>query len=197
MVLADTPMGVQPVNQFPSGFQLVDNDAKKPQTEGELDIQSRESKADIDKLKIPQSITEAGLKTDQYAKQLAAMKVKGAAPGRDWDDQETLLLLEAMEMYKDDWNRVADHVGTRTLDECIMRWIQLPIQDPFLEEDGSGTSILGPLAYQPVPFSQAGNPVMSTVAFLQSVVHPQIAAAASKAVRLFSIVIKQIFKKQP
>jgi SWI/SNF related-matrix-associated actin-dependent regulator of chromatin subfamily C len=143
--------------------------------------------------KLPQHISEAGLKTDQYAKQLAAMKVKGAAPGRDWDDQETLLLLEAMEMYKDDWNKVADHVGTRTLDECIMRWIQLPIQDPFLEEGEGGSSILGPLAYQPVPFSQAGNPVMSTVAFLQSVVHPQIAAAASKAALGMLINIECLF----
>lgn len=40
---------------------------------------------------------------------------------------------------------------------------------------------LGPLAYQPVPFSQQGNPVMSTVAFLASVVDPRVASAAAKA----------------
>ena len=39
----------------------------------------------------------------------------------------------------------------------------------------------GPLAYQPIPFSQTGNPVMSTVAFLASVVDPRVAAAAAKA----------------
>lgn len=61
-----------------------------------------------------------------------------------------------------------------------MHFIQLPIQDPFLEE-GEGGSVLGPLAYQPVPFSQSGNPVMSTVAFLASVVDPRIASAAAKA----------------
>ncbi|KAI6186641.1 SWIRM domain protein [Aphelenchoides besseyi] len=144
-------------------------------------VTSAEQRATVKTEKVSQTISEAGLKTDQYAKQLAAMKAKGAAPGRDWDDQETLLLLEAMEMYKDDWNRIADHVGTRTQEECIMRFIQLPIQDPFLEEGDGASSILGPLAYQPIPFSQAGNPVMSTVAFLQSVVHPQVASAASKA----------------
>lgn len=37
------------------------------------------------------------------------------------------------------------------------------------------------MAYQPIPFSQSGNPVMSTVAFLASVVDPRIAAAAAKA----------------
>ena len=39
----------------------------------------------------------------------------------------------------------------------------------------------GPLNYQPIPFSQTGNPVMSTVAFLASVVDPRVAASAAKA----------------
>ncbi|PIO77656.1 hypothetical protein TELCIR_00246 [Teladorsagia circumcincta] len=87
-------------------------------------------------------------------------------------------------MFKDDWNKVSDHVGSRTQDECILRFLQLPIQDPYLGSDdapGSGDSILGPLAYQPLPFSQSGNPVMSTVAFLASVVDPKVAQAATKA----------------
>lgn len=41
--------------------------------------------------------------------------------------------------------------------------------------------VLGPLAYQPVPFSKNGNPVMSTVAFLASVVDPRIASKATRA----------------
>ncbi len=40
---------------------------------------------------------------------------------------------------------------------------------------------LGPLAHQPLPFSQAGNPLMSTVAFLASAVDPRVAGAAAKA----------------
>ncbi|CAD5220336.1 unnamed protein product [Bursaphelenchus okinawaensis] len=190
MVLADAPNGLQPVNPFPHGFQLTDKAIKaekmdtqesstteKPEEFREEGEDRSEVKVKVEKPK--RGAFEAGLKTDQYAKQLAAMKLKGAAPGRDWDDQETLLLLEALEMYKDDWNRVADHVGSRTQDECILRLLQLPIQDPFLEEDGG--DVLGPLAYQPTPFSQAANPVMSTVAFLASVVEPRVAAAACKA----------------
>lgn len=46
---------------------------------------------------------------------------------------------------------------------------------------GEISNVLGPLAYQPVPFSQSGNPVMSTVAFLASVVDPRVASAAAKA----------------
>jgi SWI/SNF related-matrix-associated actin-dependent regulator of chromatin subfamily C len=81
-------------------------------------------------------------------------------------------------MYKDDWNKVCEHVGTRTQDECILKFLQLPIEDPYLEGNGSA---LGPLAYPTIPFSQSGNPVMSTVAFLASVVDPRVASAAAKA----------------
>lgn len=81
-------------------------------------------------------------------------------------------------MYKDDWNKVSEHVGTRTQDECILHFLRLPIEDPYLENSEAS---MGPLAYQPVPFSQSGNPVMSTVAFLASVVDPRVAAAAAKA----------------
>ena len=81
-------------------------------------------------------------------------------------------------MYKDDWNKVCEHVGTRTQDECILKFLQLPIEDPYLEGNGSA---LGPLAYQPIPFSQSGNPVMSTVAFLASIVDPRVSSAAAKA----------------
>ncbi|KAJ1345839.1 hypothetical protein KIN20_000462 [Parelaphostrongylus tenuis] len=166
MVLADTPTGVQPICPVVSNFPME----KKDSEEGE--------KTSTDKL------SNIGLKTDQYQKQLAAMKTKGAAPGRDWTDQETLLLLEGLEMFKDDWNKVSDHVGSRTQDECILRFLQLPIQDPYLGPDdmnGCSENILGPLAFQPVPFSQSGNPVMSTVAFLASVVDPKVAQAATKA----------------
>ncbi|XP_023286434.1 SWI/SNF complex subunit SMARCC2-like [Seriola lalandi dorsalis] len=81
-------------------------------------------------------------------------------------------------MYKDDWNKVSEHVGSRTQDECILHFLRLPIEDPYLEDS---SSTLGPLAYQPIPFSQAGNPVMSTVAFLASVVDPRVASAAAKS----------------
>ena len=81
-------------------------------------------------------------------------------------------------MHRDDWNKVASHVGSRTQDECILQFLKLPIEDPYLEEKSSS---LGPLAYQPIPFSQQGNPVMSVVAFLASVVDPRVAAAAAKA----------------
>merc|ERR1719285_281686 len=123
-----------------------------------------------------------GLKTDIYDKRNAALKRANAATAsRDWTQQETLLLLEALEMYKDDWNKVCEHVGSRTQDECILHFLRLPIEDPYLEDPDNGGGALGPLAYQPIPFSSSGNPIMSTVAFLASVVDPRVASSAAKA----------------
>ncbi|XP_041932875.1 SWI/SNF complex subunit SMARCC1b isoform X1 [Alosa sapidissima] len=124
----------------------------------------------------PSDLQNFGLRTDIYARKHP--KSKGASAGREWMEQETLLLLEALEMYKDDWNKVSEHVGSRTQDECILHFLRLPIEDPYLENSEAS---LGPLAYQPVPFSQSGNPVMSTVAFLASVVDPRVASAAARA----------------
>lgn len=118
------------------------------------------------------SISDNGLRTDQYAR-------KRNSQHREWDESETLALLEGIEMYKDDWNKVCEHVGSRTQDECILHFLRLPIEDPYLESHHLND--LSPPLAQPIPFSKQGNPIMSTVAFLASVVDPRVAAAATKA----------------
>lgn len=87
-------------------------------------------------------------------------------------------MLEGIELYGEDWGKVAEHVGTRTREKCILQFLQLPIEDPYLEAQ---LSELGALRHHPLPFSQTDNPVMSTLAFLASVVNPAVAAAAAKA----------------
>ncbi|RMB93832.1 hypothetical protein DUI87_29709 [Hirundo rustica rustica] len=171
-VLADTPSGLMPLHirtpQVPAAQQMLSFPEKNKEK--------------------PTDLQNFGLRTDIYSKKTLAkasvlgsslrLASKGASAGREWTEQETLLLLEALEMYKDDWNKVSEHVGSRTQDECILHFLRLPIEDPYLENSDAS---LGPLAYQPVPFSQSGNPVMSTVAFLASVVDPRVASAAAKA----------------
>lgn len=107
--------------------------------------------------------------------------VSGAGP--EWSDQETLLLLEGVEMYDDDWKAVADHVVTRSKEQCIAKFLQLPIEDSYLSADPAAQ--LGPLRYQAgmngVPFEGAENPVMSVVTFLASAVGPAVAAAAAQS----------------
>ncbi|TFK46857.1 SWI/SNF complex protein [Heliocybe sulcata] len=94
----------------------------------------------------------------------------------DWQDDEILRLLEGVEMYDDDWSLVEEHVGTRSAQQCIRKFLELPIEDPYLETEGS----MGGLRYARVPFEQADNPVMSVVAFLAGVVGPGVAAEAAK-----------------
>ncbi|KAF8305046.1 SWIRM-domain-containing protein [Clavulina sp. PMI_390] len=106
----------------------------------------------------------------------------------DWTDAELLLLLEGIEMYDDDFNAVAEHVGTRTRDQCVAQFLQLPIEDEYGEHTypssgGGGRSQgdLGPLQYARVPFEKSDNPVLSVVAFLAGAVGPGVAAAAAQA----------------
>lgn len=61
-------------------------------------------------------------------------EVPGASGGK-WTDQETLLLLEALELYKENWNEIAEHVATKTKAQCILHFIQMPIEDTFLESE--------------------------------------------------------------
>ena len=53
--------------------------------------------------------------------------------GGSWTDQETLLLLEALELFGENWNEIAEHVATKTKAQCILHFLQMPIEDPFLE----------------------------------------------------------------
>ena len=102
----------------------------------------------------------------------------GAGTGTedDWSDQEVLLLLEGVEMYDDDWSAIEDHVGSRSAQQCIRKFLELPIEDPYIASEGN----MGPLRYARIPFEQADNPVMSVVAFLAGVVGPGVAAEAAK-----------------
>lgn len=96
---------------------------------------------------------------------------------RAWTDQETLLLLEGLEMYDDEWDRVSSHVGTRTKDDCIVHFLALPIEDPFLEQTQRE---IGPLQYaRGGPMSKEDNPVVSVMAFLAESVGKDVAAKAA------------------
>lgn len=112
-----------------------------------------------------------------------AFKQASSGAGAEWSDQETLLLLEGVEMFDDDWQAVAEHVGTRTKEQCIANFLQIPIEDSYLTSDPAAS--LGPLRYQAgmngLPFEGSENPVMSVVTFLASAVGPAVAAAAAQS----------------
>lgn len=98
-VLSDTPSGLAPVNPNPP---------KTPQPSAAKTLLDLEKKPIIDE-KIPGAgpMANFGLKLDQYTRKPPVLKNKQAAGAtREWTEQETLLLLEALELHKDDWNKV-------------------------------------------------------------------------------------------
>ena len=110
-------------------------------------------------------------------------KHASSGAGSEWTDQESLLLLEGIEMYDDDWSNVSSHVGTRSREQCIAKFLQMPIEDQYLTSDKAAD--LGPLRYTAgingMPFEQSENPVMSVVTFLANAVGPAVAAAAAQS----------------
>ncbi|KAI9793808.1 MAG: hypothetical protein M1833_000531 [Piccolia ochrophora] len=110
-----------------------------------------------------------------------------------WSDQETIKLLEGAELFDDDWKQIAEHVGTRSEEQCILKFLQLPIEDKFVDGEPSDepnasrpfdltqTSTLRDLRRGNVPFSQADNPVLSVIAFMAGLSNPSIAAAAASS----------------
>jgi len=109
---------------------------------------------------------------------LAFPSASTALRSHPWSEQEMLALLEAVESCGDesvvDWEAVAVKVG-RPKDQCLLAFLKLPTSEAA-ESSNSHVDVL-----KGFPYGQVENPVMSTVAFLASMVHPKVASAASKA----------------
>ena len=73
---------------------------------------------------------------------------------------------------------IEEHVSTRSTQQCIWKFLELAIEDSYLDTEGEGAK--RPLCYTQLPFEQADNPVVSVVAFLAGVVGPGVAAEAAK-----------------
>eukprot|EP01133_Synstelium_polycarpum_P017530 gene17530-20919_t len=58
-------------------------------------------------------------------------------PPEEWTDQETLLLLEGIDIFGDSWLDVAEHVGTKSKEQCLLHFLRLPIEDSYLEDNFS------------------------------------------------------------
>lgn len=97
-------------------------------------------------------------------------------PDKDtsWSDSELVLLLEGLENFDDNWDQIANHVGTRTREECVLKFLQLEIEDKYIEDVPNLRSSAGK-----EPLTQAENPVLSVVAFLAQMAEPGVTAAAA------------------
>ncbi|GFP84312.1 swi/snf complex subunit swi3c [Phtheirospermum japonicum] len=117
--------------------------------------------------------------------------------GDSWSDQETLLLLEGMQLYSENWNKIAEHVGSKSKAQCIVHFVSLPLDGVPLENigvpitsgssndnherDSNGFCLQRDDTESKFPFSNSENPVMSLVAFLASSLGPRVAAACAHA----------------
>ncbi|XP_068313898.1 SWI/SNF complex subunit SWI3C-like isoform X1 [Pyrus communis] len=132
----------------------------------------------------------------------------GDLDGESWTDQETLLLLEAMEIHNENWNEIAEYVGSKSKAQCILHFLRLPVEDGLLENievpgvslssnssdgdgrggfhsssngDAAGSFLQDADSDSRFPFANSGNPVMALVSFLASSVGPRVAASCAHA----------------
>ncbi|XP_042438023.1 SWI/SNF complex subunit SWI3C homolog isoform X2 [Zingiber officinale] len=135
-----------------------------------------------------------------------SVKENSDLEGDSWTDHETLLLLEAMEKYNDNWNEIAEYIGSKSKAQCILHFLRLPMengllesielqhfpppsesldrQDDFILSSNSNGKIAGNHdlgSANSLPFINSSNPVMSLLAFLTSSVGPRVAAACASA----------------
>ncbi|UNI22097.1 SWI/SNF and RSC complex subunit Ssr2 [Purpureocillium takamizusanense] len=135
----------------------------------------------------PLCFTEGRLPANHTSSMYTKIENPAYATGVDrdapWSDAEILRLLEGLERFDEDWGEIADHVGTRTREECVLQFLQLDIEEKYLGSEPAvnaptGLSMLGSQHGQ-LPFSSVDNPVMSVVGFLASLANPASTAAAA------------------
>jgi SWI/SNF related-matrix-associated actin-dependent regulator of chromatin subfamily C len=73
---------------------------------------------------------------------------------KEWTSKETLLLLEAVSRFGENWTQVAAHVPTRSKAECVKHFIQLPFGDNYCAEPEEPKAPL--VAARGTPVKKAG-----------------------------------------
>jgi SWI/SNF related-matrix-associated actin-dependent regulator of chromatin subfamily C len=154
----------------------------------------------------PQCFIDKRFAANQNKSEFVKMENKNYSiiPDRDaaWTQEEVLLLLEGLELFDEDWNKISDHVGTKTREECVMKFLQLEIEDPYAEPDPHEKDQAGlAVAYLgegQVPFSSVENPVLSVLGYLAGLADPSVvAAAAGRAVDEVQRVLHERMNSRP
>lgn len=72
------------------------------------------------------------------------IKLQHQHEAKKWTEQEILLLLEGIEMFLDannttlhanannQWEKISEHVGSKTKEQCLTKFVQLPIEEKYL-----------------------------------------------------------------
>lgn len=93
----------------------------------------------------------------------------------DWTEEETSNLLAGIKEFKNDWYKVSKKVGTKTPQECVLKFLQVPIEDSY---DKLGN--VGIMKYASnFPVNGVDHPVINNLAFMAQLVDSDVAKAAS------------------
>lgn len=100
-----------------------------------------------------------------------------------WTNEQFDQLVKAVKEHQGDWYRIAKAVdGSKTPAECILKFLQLPIED--LYNPVRSKDVLDLLKLAPnFPVSAVDNPVMSSLVFMTQLVDPEVAHAATEGAR--------------
>nr|GMD27541.1 SWI/SNF complex subunit SWI3B [Ipomoea batatas] len=102
----------------------------------------------------------------------------------DWTEKETLLLLEAVMHFGDDWKKIAGHVGGRSEKECVSRFIKLPFGEQLAgppESTEVDSEQLPAKRMRLTPLADASNPIMAQAAFISALAGHEVADVAARA----------------
>ncbi|GEQ70883.1 hypothetical protein JCM33374_g4563 [Metschnikowia sp. JCM 33374] len=96
----------------------------------------------------------------------------------DWSSKELANLLLGVQQHQNDWYKIAKTVGgNRTPQDCILKFLKLPIEDNYNKLNENDFGILKFAANFPV--LTADNPVISNLIFMTNLVDADVVKAAS------------------
>ncbi|KAH3667827.1 hypothetical protein WICMUC_005227 [Wickerhamomyces mucosus] len=81
-----------------------------------------------------------------------------------WKDQEILLLLEGIELFENDWDKIANHIGSKNKEETIAKFIQLPIEDRYIHSTINNNGNIKNKSQ--ISSNETNNSVLKTIKFL-------------------------------
>lgn len=110
----------------------------------------------------------------------------------DWSPEELAHLLIGVQKHKNDWYKIAKIVGgARTPQDCVLKFLRLPIEDKFNEVSDKD---LGILKFAPnFPVISADNPVISNLIFMTNLVDSEVVKAAS--VKASKAIDEELYKR--
>mmetsp|Transcript_2901 Transcript_2901/g.13553 ORF Transcript_2901/g.13553 Transcript_2901/m.13553 type:complete len:739 (-) Transcript_2901:3069-5285(-) len=102
---------------------------------------------------------------------------------KGWSEQETVLLLEGIELHGENWELISKHVGTRDTTACLFQFAKMPLEEALLESVKKKPDRDGQSEQQAVeiPFLKSKNPLMMQIAFVAAFVSVELSAASAQA----------------